>query len=342
MNLTEHQQRLLDEAENWVKRLLETNGRLDVFAITELPGGKMSVVQSPIESDDWERALKRTVAELTGLALRREIIASVVITPITDDSNGMVMLDVENREDGRVSVRLMLKKKMFGGWTLVDRKYEAQERGIFKIQQSTQPSKPDVRSFTRDDLNLIYPYIVPKSWVDYAGKDALLTWEFSEDVRMVLVVDRFGSVQNVRPQDLEEVNETPDSLFEIAVQNLSSSFQQEEFEVGGATLLDGREIGYARGNWMAPAGGLMLSVLYQGLQKQFKQDEFAAIAVNQQFLLAFPLDDGTLNSDSLRRAVDDEWRATKPISQSWLLLDGQWPREYPYTPTFGPKKGGIH
>lgn len=111
MNLTEHQQRLLDEAESWVKRLLETNGRLDVFGIAEMPGGKMSVVQSPIESDDWERALKRTVAELTGLALRREIIASVVITPLTDDSNGVVMLDVESREDGRLTVRLMLKKK---------------------------------------------------------------------------------------------------------------------------------------------------------------------------------------------------------------------------------------
>ncbi|WP_398491874.1 hypothetical protein [Variovorax sp.] len=342
MNLTEHQQRLLDEAESWVKRLLETNGRLDVFGIAEMPGGKMSVVQSPIESDDWERALKRTVAELTGLALRREIIASVVITPLTDDSNGMVMLDVESREDGRLTVRLMLKKKMFGGWTLIDRKFEAQERGIFKIQESTRASNPDVRSFTRDDLNLVYPYIVPKSWVDYAGKDALVTWEFSEDVRMVLVVDRLGTVQNVRPQDLEKVHETSDSLFEIATENLSKSFQQQEFEIGGATLLDGREVGYSRGSWMAPAGGLMLSALYQGLQQQFKQDEFAAIAVNQQFLLAFPLDEDTLNSDSLRLAVDDEWRAPKPISQSWLLLDGQWPREYPYTPTFGPNKTAMH
>lgn len=342
MSLTEHQQRLLDEAEGWVKQLLETNGRLDVFAIAEMPGGKISVVQSPIESDDWERALKLTVEELTGLAIRREIIASVVITPIVDGSNGMVMLDVESRQEGRVSVRLLLRKKMFGGWTLADRKYEPQERGIFRNQDAAQPKKPEVQPFTRDDLNLIYPYVVPRSWVDYAGKDALLTWEFSENVRMVLVVDRFGTVQNVRPQDVEGVHETPDSIFEIAAQNLSKSLQQQEFEIGGATLLDGRQIGYSRGNWMAPAGGLMLSALYQGLQQQFGQDEFAAIAVNQQFLLAFPLDQDTLNSKSLRLAVDDEWRAAKPISQSWLLLNGQWPREYPYTPTFGPKKHATH
>jgi hypothetical protein len=236
----------------------------------------------------------------------------------------------------------MLKRKFFGGWSVADRKFEPQERGIFRDQTTPPLSKPLVQPLTRDDLNLIYPYIVPKSWVNYAGSDSLLAWEFSEDVHMVLVVDRLGTVQNVRPNDLEGVHESPESLFEIAAQNLSKSFQQQEFEVGGATLLDGKQIGYSRGNWMAPAGGLMLSVLYEGLQKQFRQDEFAAIAVNQQFLIAFPLDDETLSSQSLRLAVDDEWRAAKPISQSWLLLDGQWPSEYPYAPTFGPKKDATH
>ena len=342
MKLTEHPQRLLEEAENWVQRLLETNGRLDVFAITEMPGGKMTVVQSAVESDDWEQALKLTVAEVTGLALRGEIDASAVITPIIDGSNGMVMLDIENRQDGRVSVRQMLKKKMFGSWTFADKKCEPQERRIFREQDAPQATKPEVRLFTRDDLTLIYPYVVPKSWADYAGKDSLVMWDFSEDVRVVLVVDRFGTVQNVRLQDLESMRETTDSAFEIAAQNLSRSLQQQEFEIGGATLLDGKQIGYSRGNWMAPAGGLMLSALYQGLQQQFGQDEFAAIAVNQQFLLAFPLDEDTLNSESLRLAVEDEWRAAKPISQSWLLLDGQWPREYPYKATFGPKKDTTH
>jgi hypothetical protein len=165
----------LDEAESWVKRLQETNGSLAVFAIAERPGGKMSVVQSPIESDDWERALKLTVQDLTGLAIRREIIGCVVITPIIEGSNGMVMLDVESRQDGRVSVRLMLKKKMFGGWTFADRTYEPQKSGIFRDQHVAQPTKPEIKPFTRNDLNLIYPYIVPKSWVDYAGKDSLLT-----------------------------------------------------------------------------------------------------------------------------------------------------------------------
>ncbi len=342
MTLTEHQQQLLDEAESWVKRLLDASGSLNVFAITESPGGEMVIVQSPVETNDWERALKLTVAEVVGLALRGEIVASVVITPIIDGSSGVVMLDVEGRRDGRVSVRQVLKKKMFGGWVLADRKYEQQERGIFREQKETKVAKVEIKPFTRDDLSLLYPYIVSKSWVDYAGPDSLLTWDFSEDVRMVLVVDRLGTVQNVRLHDLEDAQETPESAFDIAAQNLARSLQQQEFEIGGATLLDGRQIGYSRGNWMAPAGGLILGTLYQGLQQQFGRDEFAAIAVNQQFLLAFPLDEDTLNSESLRLAVEDEWRAAKPISQSWLLLDGQWPRAYPYTPTFGPNKSIGH
>jgi hypothetical protein len=158
--------------------------------------------------------------------------------------------------------------------------HRADYLGVGLVQQALWP---EVQPLTRNDLNLVYPYVVPRSWVDYAGRDALVTWEFAEDVHMVLVTDRLESVQNVRPQDLDSVNETLESAFEIAAQNLARAFQQQAFQMGDATLRDGKQIGFARGNWMAPAGGLMLGALYQRLQQLFRQDEFAAIAVNQPF-----------------------------------------------------------
>jgi hypothetical protein len=197
------------------------------------------------------------------------------------------------------------------------------------------PPRPIDKEFTRKHLDLIYPYVVSKSWVEYAGESSLLTWAFSDDVRMVLVVDGNGAVRNLRQQDLELVGETAETAFDIAAHNLAGAYQRQEFQLGIATLKDGVEIGGARGNWMAPAGGLMIGALYETMKERFHTEEFVAIAVNQQCLFAFPLDEVTVSSESLRLAVEDEYRGgLKPISKSWLRLNGQWPSEYPHAPNF--------
>lgn len=176
----------------------------------------------------------------------------------------------------------------------------------------------------------VFPYVVPFSWVDYASKDSLVSWQFSEDVYMILVFDGAGTVRNVRPEDLEEMNLDQGQAFELAAENLGRALQAGEFEFGGATLLDGTEIGCARGNWMAPAGALILGNFHQALSQQFSCNEFAAVAVNQECLFAFPADSKTLSSESLRLAINDEFTGhRKPISRSWLLIDGQWPRAWP-------------
>lgn len=341
MKLSEHHRRLLDDAESWVSRLLEANGGTDVFSLAESRTGETNVIQPHDDLNDWELAVKRTVAEVTGMALRGEITGNVLCTQIVEGANRMVIFDVESNRDGRVLVIVPLKKKMFGGWAFGEREFKLQEPALFKSRASSPMPAKALPMATRDDLHLIYPYVVPKSWVSHVGADALVSWQFTEDVHVVLVIDRFGNVQNVRPEDLQQVHESVESAFEIAAQNLSRALKDGEFEIGGATLRDGIEIAYSRGNWMAPAGGLMLSALYQGMQKQFGGDEFAAIAVNQQCLFAFPLDERTLKSESLRLAVDDELRAEKPISPDWLFLDGRWPRPYPYSQTFGPDKGRM-
>lgn len=194
-----------------------------------------------------------------------------------------------------------------------------------------QPSKET----ERPSLDLIYPYVVPKTWVEHAGEDALVTWPFSDDVRAVIVVDGKGTVRNLRPEDLEVLGETDESIFDIATRNLFRSFEQREFQLGLPTLLDGIQIGCARGNWMAPSGGLMLGTLYEAMKAQFCAEEFAAVVVNQECLFAFPTDERTMASKSLRAAIEDEFRGhRKPVSRAWLKLDGSWPSEHPMNGAF--------
>lgn len=176
----------------------------------------------------------------------------------------------------------------------------------------------------------LFPYVVPGSWVQHTGTDSLITWEVSEDVHVVLVFDGKGTVRNVRPDDLYSLDMDEGKAFETAAMNLMKAWEAEEFSIGSATLLDGIQIGCARGNWMAPAAGLVLGSFHAALSQQFGRNEFVAVAVNQECLFAFPADEATLASESLRIAIDDEFRGhRKPISRQWLLLDGQWPSQYP-------------
>lgn len=48
------------------------------------------------------------------------------------------------------------------------------------------------RTLGRQSLDSIHPYVVPRSWVEHAEADALVTWQFSDDVWMVIVVDGRG------------------------------------------------------------------------------------------------------------------------------------------------------
>ncbi|RRR99900.1 hypothetical protein EIP75_23620 [Aquabacterium soli] len=179
-------------------------------------------------------------------------------------------------------------------------------------------------------IEQIYPYVVPKSWVDHTTPDSLISWQVGRDVFIILVFDGQGSVRNVRPEDLGALGLDEGSAFEQAAQNLARAWQEQQFEFGAATLIDGTVIGCSRGNWMAPAGGLLLGNFHESLAAQFGQTELAAIAVNQDCLFAFPTDPKTLQSESLRIAINDEFSGhRKPISKTWLLLNGQWPQDHP-------------
>ena len=165
-----------------------------------------------------------------------------------------------------------------------------------------------------------------------------MTWAFSDDVRMVLVVDGEGVVRNVRPQDLDAAGLSVERAFELAAANLGRSYQAGAFQFGVATLVDGTSIGMARGNWMAPAGALMIGDFHQMLRQHLAHDDFAAVAANQECLLAFATDERTLASQSLRQAVDDMMQHRKPISRSWLRIDGAWPTAHPLTGSFDGRR----
>lgn len=178
--------------------------------------------------------------------------------------------------------------------------------------------------------DLLYPYVVPTSWVDFASADAVVSWQLADDVHIVLVFDGSGTVRTASPRAISELELGPDDAFDVAAYNLGLAWKRLAFQVGTATLVDGTRVGCARGNWMAPAAGLLFGNFYAELVDEFQCASLAAVAVNQNCLFAFPTDATTLSSQSLRIVLDDEFLGhPKPISRQWLLLDGSWPQQYP-------------
>jgi len=94
-------------------------------------------------------------------------------------------------------------------------------------------------------------------------------------------------------------------------------------------LKDGTRIAISQGNWMAAAGGLLLVDFFEALKNDFEAERFAAVALNQECLFAFPTDERTLRSTALLVAMEEQINShPQPISRSLLLLDGKWPRAF--------------
>ncbi|AIU29133.2 hypothetical protein LV28_23425 [Pandoraea pnomenusa] len=181
----------------------------------------------------------------------------------------------------------------------------------------------------------VYPYVVTRAWVDEHDPAGDVSEPFSNDVFVVLVLDGPRGLRRLQARDLHAAGLTFEEAFSQAASNLSRAWTARHFEFGIARLDDGTMIGGCRGNWMAPAGGLVLGNLYQSMVDHFEVREFAAVALNRTFLLVFPTDPKTLGSLALRQLAEEASSgAILPISRTWLRLDGDWPSAYRGTPAF--------
>ena len=178
-------------------------------------------------------------------------------------------------------------------------------------------------------LEALYPCVVSKAWVQRYGEDSVVGFQFSDEVRAILVVDSDDSLRPVSPADLEAIEASPEQAFALATDNLAAAWQRGDFEFVAETLKDGTRIGMAQGNWMAPAGGLLLLDFFEALKHDFDRERFVAVALNQECLFAFPTDERTLRSTALLVAMEEQInRHRQPISRSLLLLEGGWPRAF--------------
>ncbi|VVD98568.1 hypothetical protein PIN31009_02007 [Pandoraea iniqua] len=181
----------------------------------------------------------------------------------------------------------------------------------------------------------LYPYVVPGDWVDACDPNGDVSEPFSDDVFLTLVLDGPQGLRRLQGSDLAAAGMTFEDAFAHAASNLSRAWNSRHFEFGIACLDDGTHFGGSRGNWMAPAGALVLGNLYQSMVAHFGVREFAAVAVNRTFLVAFPTDEKTLSSLALRQLVEESSNGSiHPISRTWLRLDGGWPSAYRGVPVF--------
>ncbi|AJP57093.1 hypothetical protein UC34_08925 [Pandoraea vervacti] len=181
----------------------------------------------------------------------------------------------------------------------------------------------------------VYPYVVTRDWVEAHDPDGDVSEPFSDDVFVTLVLDSPTGLRRLQGADLRAAGLTFEAIFAQAASNLSRAWTARHFEFGIARLDDGTMIGGARGNWMAPAGALVLGNLYQSMVEHFEATTFAAIAVNRTFVVAFPTDTKTVSSLALRQLIEGASSgAILPISRTWLQLDGDWPSAYRGIPAF--------
>jgi len=183
--------------------------------------------------------------------------------------------------------------------------------------------------FDESCLDIIYPCVVHKSWANRSRASSLMSWQFSDDVRLVLMLDSDDALRSVAPEELEPLGISQQQALAIATDNLSAAWERGEFEFASDELKDGTRIAMAQGNWKAPAAGLLLLDFFEALKNEFEAERFAAAALNQECLFAFPTDERTLGSTSLLVAMEEQiHRHRQPISRSLLLLDGRWPRPF--------------
>ena len=187
---------------------------------------------------------------------------------------------------------------------------------------------PSTPGFDDSSLDLLYPCVVPKSWFKRSD-GSRMCWQFSEDVHLIIVVDGDDALSSVGPEDLEVLGVTQQECLSIATENLAAAWERGEFEFISTELKDGTRVGVSQGNWMATAGGLLLVDFFEGLQNEFNVDRFAAVALHQECLFAFPTDKRTLGSTALLVEMEQQINSHRqPISRSLLLLDGRWPRAF--------------
>ena len=181
----------------------------------------------------------------------------------------------------------------------------------------------------------LYPYVVQRAWVDVHDPQGEVSEPFSDDVFVTLVLDGTAGLRRLQGEDLRSAGLTFEAAFAQAASNLARAWKAGHFEFGIARLDDGTPIAGCRGNWMAPAGGLVLGNLYQSMVEHFEVTDFAAVPVNRTLLLAFPTDAKTLSSLALRQLVEGAASgAILPIARTWLRLDGEWPSAYRGVPAF--------
>jgi hypothetical protein len=177
-------------------------------------------------------------------------------------------------------------------------------------------------------IEALFPYVIPAGYVDWTEPGMWDSWTFSPEVHLGLAFHRNNMIRSARPAELAALGLDSDAAFDRASENLTREMSADNVGVQGVLgLRDGLDIVVSQGSWMAPAVGLLVREFYEFAAANLRSKVLGAIVVHQQLLVVFPLTEAAARSVALRKFVDDEYKAArKPVSRSWLTLDGGWPQ----------------
>jgi hypothetical protein len=132
MNVSQLQQELLSDAQQWVARFVNERGSFSAFALVRLADGQTQPVQPDGFSDD-SAAFQAILGALFQLRDDGQLQGCVVVKPMALEGQNFAIYDCEAKGLPRVMLCQKHSKKFFGGWKFQPSEYSSDDPRIFAI-----------------------------------------------------------------------------------------------------------------------------------------------------------------------------------------------------------------
>jgi hypothetical protein len=130
---------LLEHARTLVKQFVGDQGGFVMFAIGLQPDRRFHLLQPTLEFLDQRAAFVEVLRTLITLARERQIVASVICTPLPYGKDQAAMFDLESA-NGRVLVLVRMRKRLFGGWSFDDLQFKNDGLRVFAAPADQAPA----------------------------------------------------------------------------------------------------------------------------------------------------------------------------------------------------------
>jgi hypothetical protein len=172
------------------------------------------------------------------------------------------------------------------------------------------------------DINLLYPSVVPKSYLTELGSGNCSYEDFGPNLMLMLSLDLDSLLRNVSPRELADAGVTEADAWDIAWNNLGREIQEGRLQPMIATYEDGGKLICFFRHWLGPAV-IYSSGLYSWFRNELGADDLYAIVSDRDNVFVFAANCSALVRDRAEEAArKSAAESRKPFGRNlFRLLD---------------------